>query len=106
VARCTKGLRSGRRASPSTNPRRQRQPVITEPGFLLGPTDPKTDPKGALTATALKDAAETYDDPKLAAIATSTSNVFPEETLVGRLQAGQLDAGFFYTSQTTPAGQG
>jgi molybdate/tungstate transport system substrate-binding protein len=30
--------------------------------------------------------------------------VYPEETLVGRLQAGQLDAGFFYTSETTPAG--
>jgi molybdate/tungstate transport system substrate-binding protein len=78
--------------------------VITEPGFLLGRTDPKTDPKGVLTATALKDAARTYNDPKLAAIAASTSNVFPEETLVGRLQAGQLDAGFFYTSETTSAG--
>jgi molybdate/tungstate transport system substrate-binding protein len=78
--------------------------VITEPGFQLGRTDPKTDPKGKLTATALKEAARAHDLPALSAIASSESNVFPEETLVGRLQSGQLDAGFFYTSETTPAG--
>jgi molybdate/tungstate transport system substrate-binding protein len=78
--------------------------VITEPGFLIGRTDPATDPKGKLTVTALTQAAVKYKDPALLAIAKSDSNVYPEETLVGRLQAGQLDAGFFYTSETTPAG--
>jgi molybdate/tungstate transport system substrate-binding protein len=78
--------------------------VITEPGFLLGRTDPKTDPKGKLTAKALQEAAKAHNLPALGAIAASESNVFPEETLVGRLQSGQLDAGFFYTSETTPAG--
>jgi molybdate/tungstate transport system substrate-binding protein len=78
--------------------------VITQPGFLIGRTDPATDPKGKLTDTALTDAAKTYNDPALTAISSSTSNVYPEETLVGRLQAGQLDAGFFYTSETTAAG--
>ena len=34
---------------------------------------------------------------------TSTANVFPEETLVGRLQAGQLDAGFFYAVEASAA---
>ena len=29
---------------------------------------------------------------------------FPEETLVGRLQAGQLDAGFFYSAEAKAAG--
>lgn len=77
--------------------------VITEPGFLLGRTDPATDPKGELTATALNDAAKTYNLPALSALATNSSNVFPEETLVGRLQSGQLDAGFFYSSETTSA---
>ncbi|MBV9660179.1 MAG: extracellular solute-binding protein [Acidimicrobiales bacterium] len=77
--------------------------VITEPGFLLGRTDPTTDPKGKLTVTALNTAAQTYNEPALATLATNTSEVFPEETLVGRLQAGQLDAGFFYTSESTPA---
>jgi molybdate transport system substrate-binding protein len=27
--------------------------------------------------------------------------VLPEETLVGRLQSGQLDAGFFYSTETS-----
>jgi molybdate transport system substrate-binding protein len=78
--------------------------VITEPGFLIGRTDPATDPKGKLTEEALADAAKMYNLPALNEITASDSNVYPEETLVGRLQAGQLDAGFFYTSETTAAG--
>lgn len=70
--------------------------VVTKPGFLLGRTDPATDPKGVLAVRALDEAATTYHNPKLKAVTTSTTGVFPEETLVGRLQAGQLDAGFFY----------
>jgi molybdate/tungstate transport system substrate-binding protein len=77
--------------------------VITQPGFLLGRTDPNTDPKGALTATALSDAATTAGaDTK--PVASSSANVFPENTLVGRLQAGQLDAGFFYAVEAASAG--
>jgi molybdate/tungstate transport system substrate-binding protein len=77
--------------------------VITAPGFRLGFTDPKLDPKGALTVAALDQAAATYHDPALKALAGATSDVFPEETLVGRLQAGQLDAGFFYTVEASAA---
>jgi molybdate/tungstate transport system substrate-binding protein len=77
--------------------------VITQPGFLIGRTDPATDPKGKLTVSALNDAAAKYNDPKLKSIATDSTNVYPEETLVGRLQAGQLDAGFFYTSEAKAA---
>jgi molybdate/tungstate transport system substrate-binding protein len=77
--------------------------VITEPGFLIGRTDPATDPKGVLTVSALNDAATKYNQPALKAITTNSSTVFPEETLVGRLQAGQLDAGFFYTSEAKAA---
>ena len=63
--------------------------VITESGFKMGATDPKLDPKGKLAAQAL-----TKDG-----IAQSAVQVFPEEQLVGRLQSGQLDAGFFYSSE-------
>lgn len=77
--------------------------AITEPGILLGRTDPATDPKGKLTVTALSAAAQQYSEPGLTDVSKSTSNVFPEETLVGRLQAGQLDAGFFYSSEATAA---
>jgi molybdate transport system substrate-binding protein len=78
--------------------------VITEPGFLIGRTDPTTDPKGKLTAMALANAATADNAPGLTAIGASTSNVYPENTLVGRLQAGQLDAGFFYATEAKAAG--
>jgi molybdate transport system substrate-binding protein len=70
--------------------------VITEPGIRIGVTDPKLDPKGKLTVEALNDAAASLHMPSLAH-ALSSFDVFPEETMVGRLEAGQLDAGFFYT---------
>lgn len=69
------------------------QQVVTEPGFLLGSTDPKLDPKGKLGAQALQQEN----------IPVGTAQVFPEEQLVGRLQAGQLDAGFFYSSEAADA---
>jgi molybdate/tungstate transport system substrate-binding protein len=77
--------------------------VITQPGFRLGRTDPAIDPKGVLAVTALDEAATTYKMPALKTLATETSNVFPEETMVGRLQAGQLDAGFFYEVEAKAA---
>ncbi|BCJ35453.1 hypothetical protein Athai_29560 [Actinocatenispora thailandica] len=72
------------------------QQVIDQPGFRLGRTDPKLDPKGRLTAQALAKVG-------LSKLAGSDSGVYPEETLLGRLQAGQLDAGFFYSSEATEA---
>jgi molybdate/tungstate transport system substrate-binding protein len=77
--------------------------VVTEPGFRLGLTDPATDPKGKLAAQALTDTATKQHLSALSTIASDSSDVFPEETLVGRLQAGQLDAGFFYTSEAAAA---
>jgi molybdate/tungstate transport system substrate-binding protein len=63
--------------------------VVTEPGFLLGRTDPASDPKGVLAKKA---------------IIANANTIFPEQTLVGRLQTGQLDAGFFYASEAHAAG--
>jgi molybdate/tungstate transport system substrate-binding protein len=77
--------------------------VITEPGFRLGTTDPATDPKGKLAAQALTDTATRLDMASLAKLTQDKSTIFPEETLIGRLQAGQLDAGFFYRSEAVAA---
>jgi molybdate/tungstate transport system substrate-binding protein len=77
--------------------------VITEAGFRLGFTDPKLDPKGVLTVAALDAAASNYNEPALKQIAADQSDLFPEQDLVGRLQAGQLDAGFFYTVEAAAA---
>jgi molybdate/tungstate transport system substrate-binding protein len=70
--------------------------VLQEPGIKVGRTDPKLDPKGALTVK-LMDAAETfYKSPglskKIIGAPENPAQVLPEETLVGRLQSGQLDA--------------
>lgn len=77
--------------------------VITQPGFLVGRTNPVTDPKGRLAVAALKDSAKKHDAPTVGAIATKATTVFTETTLVGRLQAGQLDAGFFYAVEASAA---
>ena len=39
--------------------------VIDQPGFLIGRTDPATDPKGVLAITALDRAAKAHDIPAL-----------------------------------------
>ncbi len=76
--------------------------VLTQPGIRVGQTDPKLDPKGVLTVEAIAAAAKRLRDPALLT-AQSSFEVFPETGLVGRLQAGQLDAGFFYAVEAKTA---
>jgi molybdate/tungstate transport system substrate-binding protein len=79
--------------------------VLAEPGIKLGRTDPKLDPKGALTLTLMQRAEDFYHSPGLAqrvlGAADNPAQVLPEPTLVGRLQSGELDAGFFYSTETS-----
>ena len=76
--------------------------VITQHGFRVGTTDPQADPKGKLAHQALLDAGRQH--PQLLDLAKNDRIVFPEETLVADLQSGQLDAGFFYSSEAKTAG--
>ncbi len=79
--------------------------VLQQPGIRIGRTDPKLDPKGAFTVEMVTKAADLYRQPDLVQKTLgemeNPSQVLPEETLVGRLQSGQLDAGFFYSTETT-----
>jgi molybdate/tungstate transport system substrate-binding protein len=77
--------------------------VVSEPGFHIGRTDPTTDPKGVLADDALNQAAKKHNLPGLKTLGTESSDVFPETSLVGELQAGQLDAGFFYGVEAAAA---
>jgi len=81
--------------------------VLEEPGIRIGRTDPKLDPKGALTLQLMKSAATFYRQPGLSqrvlGADDNAAQVFPEEALVGRLQSGQLDCGFFYSTETSDA---
>jgi len=81
--------------------------VMARPGFRLGRTDPALDPKGTLTIQFMQRAAQYYHRPALAADVLgpdeNPSQIFPEETLIGRLETGQLDAGFFYSIEAVSA---
>jgi molybdate/tungstate transport system substrate-binding protein len=76
--------------------------VITEPGILLGRTEPRADPKGKLTVEAVDAAAKKLHDPKLTK-ALNKSEIFEETSMLARLEAGQLDAGFFYVVEAKKA---
>jgi molybdate/tungstate transport system substrate-binding protein len=76
--------------------------AIAEPGMLVGRTDPKLDPKGVLTVEAVEAAARRLHRPALKR-ALGSFAVYPETALVGRLQSGQLDAGFFYAVEAASA---
>lgn len=79
--------------------------VLAEPGIRIGRTDAKLDPKGALTLKLMDRAEAAYKEPGLArkvlGAPDNPDQVRPEETLVGQLQSGQLDVGFFYSTETT-----
>jgi molybdate/tungstate transport system substrate-binding protein len=77
--------------------------AIRMPGIKVGRTDPKLDPKGKRTVAAIDQAAAKLGRPHLKQ-ALGSFPVYPEQTLVGRLQAGQLDAGFFYSIEAKAAG--
>jgi molybdate/tungstate transport system substrate-binding protein len=81
--------------------------ALQEPGLRIGRTDPKLDPKGRLTLRLLARVARAEHQPHLVAkIFGSPENpaqVLPEAELVGRLQSGQIDAGFFYSLETAEA---
>lgn len=78
--------------------------VLQKPGIRIGMTDPKLDPKGKLTVAALQAAEPAYAlPPTFAGSIAKKATVFPEQDLVGRLESGQLDAGFFYSNEAIPA---
>ncbi len=74
--------------------------VLAQPGIRIGRTDPALDPKGVLTIELLTRTEQAEHHPGLAATILAHGEILPEETLVGRLQSGELDAGFFYSTET------
>jgi molybdate/tungstate transport system substrate-binding protein len=84
--------------------------VVAMPGFRIGRTDPKTDPKGVLAAQAIT---ETVADAAslpganaaaLNAIVASTKNVYDETGEVALMETHQLDGAFLYTIEAQAAG--
>jgi molybdate/tungstate transport system substrate-binding protein len=81
--------------------------VLSQPGIKIGRTDLKLDPKGAFTVELLQRAEEFYKQPglsqKILGASDNPAQVLPEEVLVGRFQSGELDVGFFYSTEAADA---
>jgi molybdate/tungstate transport system substrate-binding protein len=77
--------------------------ILQEKGFRLGRGDPELEPKGYRTLFLFDLAEKHYQRPGLAKKILFNPEqptlVFPEEQLVARLEAGQLDAGIFYRNE-------
>lgn len=82
--------------------------VLTEPGMRFGRADPELGPKGYRTLFIFDLDAARIGDPalprKILGDPANSSHVFPEEQMVARLQAGELDAGAFYKVEAVEAG--
>jgi len=78
--------------------------VVTEPGFLLGRTNPSQDPGGVLAYKALTETANAEHIPALKTLATETSDEYPEDVEQAGIQNGQLDASFMYAADAISQG--
>ena len=74
--------------------------LLTSPGMRVGRTDPQVDPKGSRTLKTINLLGKHENAAALAQRLTAASQIFPEEDLVVRVETGELDAGFFYSTET------
>lgn len=73
--------------------------VLANPAVSVGRTDPQLDPKGERTIQAVTLLGEHDRQPKLARDVLKKAGVFPEEDLGVRVESGEIDAGFFYSTE-------
>ncbi|HET9393342.1 MAG TPA: substrate-binding domain-containing protein [Candidatus Rubrimentiphilum sp.] len=76
--------------------------LLTAPGVRVGRTDPQLDPKGARTIRAIGLLGKHEGRAALANTLLANAQVFPEEDLAVRVETGELDAAFFYSTETGP----
>jgi molybdate/tungstate transport system substrate-binding protein len=73
--------------------------VLSNPDVRVGRTDPQLDPKGERTVRVLQLLAAHFHRPSEAARLLVKAQMFPEEDLGVRVESGELDAGFFYSTE-------
>ncbi|HKU66736.1 MAG TPA: substrate-binding domain-containing protein [Candidatus Baltobacteraceae bacterium] len=73
--------------------------VLADPSVSAGRTDPQLDPKGARTVRVLHLLGKHFHDPGKAAGVERKAETFPEEDLAVRVESGEVDAGFFYSTE-------
>ncbi len=73
--------------------------ALSTPGLRIGRTDPKEDPKGVYTITAMKLFAGEAAARRILGDDDNAMQVFPEESLLVRVEGGEADVGFFYRTE-------
>jgi molybdate/tungstate transport system substrate-binding protein len=77
--------------------------LLLTPGLRLGRTDPTLDPKGYRTIIAMKllgrVAKNTEFATKVLGDDRNPAQILPEETLLARLESGELDCGILYSTE-------
>ncbi len=73
--------------------------ALETPGVRIGRTDPQVDPKGAFTVQAVTMLAGADGAHKILGDDTNAAQIFPEEALLTRVEAGDIDVGFFYKTE-------
>lgn len=73
--------------------------VLANPSVRVGRTDPQLDPKGARTIRVLRLLGKHFDDAAKAQTVERKAEAFPEEDLAVRVESGEIDAGFFYSTE-------
>ncbi len=82
--------------------------IVATPGFRFGRTDPNADPQGLNVIFTMQLAERYYHQPGLAGKVLgpqiNAQRIFQEPQVMGRLQAGQLDASSAYKTQPAALG--
>ncbi len=73
--------------------------VLGNPAVRVGRTDPQLDPKGARTIRVLELLGKHFHDAAKARGVLAKAETFPEEDLAVRVESGEVDAGFFYSTE-------
>jgi molybdate/tungstate transport system substrate-binding protein len=73
--------------------------VLANPLVRVGRTDPQLDPKGARTLRTLDFLGKHFHAPQEARAILQKAQTYPEEDLAVRVESGDVDAGFFYSTE-------
>jgi molybdate/tungstate transport system substrate-binding protein len=73
--------------------------ALQTPGIKIGRTDPKLDPKGVYTVQAMTLLVGPEGEKQVLGDDENAAQVFPEEDLLTRIDAGEADVGFFYKTE-------
>lgn len=77
--------------------------VLKTRGLRIGRTDPKLDPKGYRSVLVMRRLSRHFHDAALSMLLESpkaAGQVFPEEDLLVRLESGDLDVAFLYSTES------